>query len=275
MNAKPGNNLFVTTLLIVTLAFVGCSKSDSGPASPGGTNGGTTLNSMVAVGAMSKGSVKVNGVEFVTTPSTTITADNNPKPETFLDDGMTVKVKGTVNADGITGTAEKVEAVNEARGPVASKGVDTLTVHGQTVLVDGGTVLKDAAGAVTSFATFTSGENIEVHGGRDDTGVIHATHVAKLAAGAVAAGAENEVRGAVSGLAGSQFTIGGTGGSLTITFNGNTAFVPATATSADIANGVVVEVRLGAGNVATQITVEDLDHPEFEAAEGQERSFEG
>lgn len=268
MNAKPGNNLFVTTLLIVTLAFVGCSKSDSGPAtSPG--DGGTTLTSMVAVGAMAKGSVKVNGVEFSTSPSTTIIADDNPKPETFLDDGMTVKVKGTVNADGITGTAQQVAVVNEVRGPIsAPPGTDTVTVHGQTVLIDGGTVL---AGGVTGTASLAQNDNIEVHGGRDDTGMIHATRVEKLAAGTVA----DDVRGAVSGLQGSQFTIGGTGGSLTITFNGSTVIVPDTATTANIVNGAVVEVQLGNGNVATKITVEDLDHPEFEAAEGQERSFEG
>lgn len=261
MNAKPNNNLLVTTLLVITLAFVGCSKSgDSG--TPGTTTGpgGTTLSTMVAVGAMAKGSVKVNGVEFVTSPSTTITADDNPKPETFLDDGMTVKVKGTVNADGITGTAEKVAAVSEARGAIASKGTDTLTVHGQTVLVDGGTFL---AGGATSIADLAQGENIEVHGGRDDAGVIHATRVEKLAAGAV----DNELRGAVSGKTATTFNIGGQA----ITVNANTVLVPAGAAFAD---GDVVQVHLN-GNTATQITVENLDHPEFEPVEGKEFSFEG
>jgi hypothetical protein len=204
--------------------------------------------------------VKVNGVEFQTNAATTITADDNPKAETFLDDGMTVKVKGP--ADGITGVAEKVEVVNEARGPITAKGTDTLTVHGQTVLVDGGTVL---AGGVTSFSTFTANDNIEVHGGRDDTGVIHATRVEKLAGAVV-----NDVRGAVSGKTGTTFTIGGQ----PFTFDGSTVMVPATATFADFANGDVVEVRLS-GNAATQITVEHLDHPEFEPVEGQEFSVQG
>src|SRR5262245_18627172 len=98
-------------VMLAGLVSTGCSSSssDSGAPGTGGPgDGNATLSTMVAVGAMAKGSVKVNGVEFVTTPSTTITADDNPKPETFLDDGMTVKVKGSRNADGVTGTAEKV-----------------------------------------------------------------------------------------------------------------------------------------------------------------------
>ena len=97
---------------------------------------------------MTKGSVILNGVHFDDTAAT-ITADDTSKTAAFLADGMTVKVKGTVSADGRNGVAEKVEVVNEARGAIASKGTDTVTVHGQTVLVDGGTVL---AGGVTSIA---------------------------------------------------------------------------------------------------------------------------
>jgi hypothetical protein len=255
--------IFVTLL---GLMFTGCSKSssDSGtPAipGPGGGGGNTTLSTTVAVGAMTKGSVKVNGVEFQTNADTIITADDNPKAATFLDDGMTVKVKGTVNADGLTGAAEKVAVVSEARGAIAAPtGTDTVTVHGQTVLIDGGTVL---AGGLTKFADLGQGENIEVHGGRDDTGVIHATRVEKLAAGAV----DNELRGAVSGKTATTFAIGG----LAITFGASTVLVPASATFAD---GDVVQVHLN-GNTATQIAVEDLDHPEFEPVEGKEFSIEG
>jgi hypothetical protein len=150
--------------------------------------------------------------------------------------------------------------VNEVRGAVAAKsGVDTLTVNGQTVLIDGGTVLANTTG----FAALGTSDNVEVHGVRDAAGVIHATRVEKLAAGPV----ENEVRGAVSAKTATSFTIGG----LTITTAG-AVMVPA---GADFANGDVVEVRLS-GSTATRIAVEHLDHPEFEhAVEGQELSFEG
>jgi len=262
MKAKLLYGVIFPTLL--GLMFTGCSSSsstDSSPTGPGNGNGGTTsLSTTVAIGAMAKGSVKVNGVEFQTNADTTITEDNINKAATFLDDGMTVKVKGTVNADGITGVAAKVEVVNEVRGAVAvPKGTDTVKVHGQTVLIDGGTVL---AGGVTDFASLSPNDNIEVHGGRDDTGVIHATRVEKLAGAIV-----DEVRGAVSATDATTLTIGGQ----IFTFDGNTARVPA---NAPFAVGDVVEVHLS-GNAATQITVEHLDHPEFEHVEGQELSFEG
>jgi hypothetical protein len=139
-----------------------------------------------------------------------------------------------------------------------------VEVHGQTALIDGGTVLVPAS--VTSIASLTANDNIEVHGGRDDTGVIHATRVERLAAGAVV----DEVRGAVSGKTATTFIIGGTTG-LTITTNASTVMVPAGAAFVD---GDVVEVHLS-GTTATRIAVEHLNHPEFEAAEGQELSFEG
>ena len=76
----------------------------------------------------------------------------------------------------------------------------------------------------------------------------------------------------MSGKAPASFNIG----SLPITFSaGTTTLVPSTASFADIVDGAVVEVHLGNGNVATQITVEHLNHPEFEPVEGQEFSVQG
>src|SRR5512142_688169 len=99
----------VTSVTLAGLLFAGCHSSGGGNGGTGtngnNNNGGTALSTIVAIGAMAKGSVKVNGVEFQLTTSTTISADDTPKPASFLDDGMTVKVKGSVNADGITGTA--------------------------------------------------------------------------------------------------------------------------------------------------------------------------
>jgi len=256
MNGNIRNSFFISALLIIALTLVGCSSSNDN--SDSGNTGGTT--SRIAVGAMTKGSVILNGVRFEDTAANII-ADDTPKTAAFLEDGMTVKVKGTVSADGRSGVAEAVEVVSEARGAVVSKNLtgDILTVHNQSVLVDGGTVL---AGGPTSIADLSVNDNIEVHGGRDDTGVIHATRVQKLPAGAVA----DEVRGPVSGKTATTFNIG----SLPITFNAN-AVVPA---GAAFVNGDVVEVHLS-GGTATRIAVEHLNHPEFEAAEGGELSFQG
>ena len=53
------------------------------------------------------GSVYVNGVKFETS-SSTFTIDDNPGIEDLLAVGMRVTVKGTLNADGVSGTATSV-----------------------------------------------------------------------------------------------------------------------------------------------------------------------
>jgi uncharacterized protein DUF5666 len=254
MNGNLRNSFFISSLLIMALTFFGCSSSNDNSDN---NNPPPAPTSRIAVGSMTKGSVDLNGVHYDDTQAI-VTADDGSKTTAFLADGMTVKVKGTVNADGRSGVAEKVEVASEARGAIITKGTDTVEVHKQTVLIDGGTVL---AGGVTGIGSLTVADNIEVHGGRDDTGVIHATRVEKLAAAGV-----DEVRGAVSGKTATQFNIG----SLPVTFDAaSTVMVPAGATFVD---GDIVQVHLS-GSTATRIAVEKLD--EFEAAEGGELSFEG
>jgi ribosomal protein S28E/S33 len=205
---------------------------------------------------MAKGSVIVNGVKFEDNAAS-IMADDTLKTPAFLDDGMTVKVKGVVNSDRLTGTAEKIKVSNEVRGAITSKGVDSLLVLGQTVFVDGATLFKNVSG----FDALQPGDVVEVHGQRDAAGDIRAVRVELVGAGLV-----DEVKGPVSekDLVPSTFKIGG----LLISYDANTVIVPA---GASFANGDVVEVHLGAGNVATRIEVED----EFEPAEGQEFEVEG
>lgn len=252
---KTLKNVITGIAMIAVAGLIGCgsSSNNGNPVTPGA---GSTA-ARVAIGTMAKGSVIVNGVRFEDNAAT-ISADDTPKTAAFLADGMTVKVKGTVNDDGITGVAEKVESVNEVRGAIAAKGADTITVNGQVVLIDGGTVFANTTG----FATLAVSDNVEVHGSRDAAGIIHATRVEELGVGAV----ENEVRGVVSGKTATTFTIGG----LLITYNANVV-VPAGTT---FANGDVVEVHLD-GSTASKIVVEHLEHPEFEHVEGQEFSFEG
>jgi hypothetical protein len=120
-----------------------------------------------------------------------------------------------------------------------------------------------------NFAGLANSDNVEVHGQRDALGVIRATRVEKLGAGAV----DDEVRGIVSGLSGNlvlggPFTIGT--GTLSISTNATTSVTPV---GAVIANGTLVEVHLN-GAVATRIHAEDADD-EFEPAEGEEFEMEG
>src|SRR5512143_2353559 len=145
---------FVSVISFLTaLSLTGCHSSSSG--SPAGT-----AATKVLVGTMTKGSIIVNGVRFDDTTAS-IDEDNVAIAPADLGDGMLVKVKGTVNADGITGTAEKVEVESEVRGAIVTRGTDTMTVNGQIVLVDGGTII---AGTATSAADLTAGTIVEVHG---------------------------------------------------------------------------------------------------------------
>jgi hypothetical protein len=229
----------------------------------GGGTPGATSAPVVSTGTMTKGSVIVNGVRFEDTLAD-ITADDSPKTPAFLQSGMTVKVKGRRNDDGVTGTATDIEVENEVRGTITAKGTDSFTVLGQTVFVDGGTVFDDVA----NFAALAVGNAVEVHGQRDAAGAIRATRVELLAG----PGVVDEVRGVVAGKDASPgpgtFTIGGG----TFTFDGGTVIVGGVAFD----NGDLVEIHLDAGtNRANRIELEDAEDAAFDPAEGEEFEVEG
>jgi hypothetical protein len=246
---KRHNHLFITAAAAIALALAGCSGSGGdGSAAP-----------VVSIGTMAKGSVIVNGVRFEDAAAA-ITADDTAKTAAFLESGMTVKVRGTINSDGLTGTAEKIEAENEVRGPISSKGADSLLVHGQTIFVDGATIFANVAG----FASLQVNDVVEVHGQRDVSENIRATRVELLSAGA-----DDEVKGVVreKDSLSSTFMIGG----LLISYDASTVIVPAGET---FENGELVEVHLS-GSLATRIELEDLEDADFDPAEGQEFEVEG
>jgi len=61
--------------------------------------------------------VIVNGVHYSTT-GTTITIDDQPGTESDLRVGQVVRVSGTVDVSGTTGTARSISFNNEVEGPV-------------------------------------------------------------------------------------------------------------------------------------------------------------
>ena len=99
---------------LLALMLTSCGGGTGGTGS-----GGDTPTSGVSIGVMAKGSVIVNGVRFEDTTAN-ISIDDTPKTAADLRDGMVVRVVGTVNADGITGTAQRVEAQIEVRGQVTN-----------------------------------------------------------------------------------------------------------------------------------------------------------
>jgi hypothetical protein len=245
--------LSILSVVALGLPLGGCGD--------GGDDSGSTLGSAAAFvkGSMNKGSVIVNGVTFNDASATVVAEPGGPATTADLADGMTVNVKGTVNADGVTGTADRIGVQNELLGSISAVGTaDSFTALGQQVFVDGQTVF---AGGVNALTDLAAGNNVEVHGTRDADGGIRATRVERTQQ------AGRELRGTVSNASAGGFSIG----DLQIVRDAGTVVVPAGASFAD---GDLVQVQLSADNRATQIKVEGAQN-EFEAAEGQHVRLEG
>ncbi len=252
---KSRTSFAVLTALVMTAALIACRSGGGGDGQP---------QTVIAVGAMTQGSVVVNGVTFDDTGANIHQDDTGAVPA--LADGKIVKVKGTISDDGLTGQAQEIEVENEVRGSLTKDGPGPFVVNGQTVMVDGSTVF---AGGVTSLDGLVNTDKVEVHGHRDATGMIHATRVERL--GGAATPVVDEVRGTVRGVAGTapnlSFSIGG----MPIVTNNTTSIGPS---DASITDGTLVEVHLS-GSTATRIEVEDLEDDEFRHGQGQEFEVEG
>jgi hypothetical protein len=103
-------------LLLTALAGCGGSGGSDAP--------GTTLNTPLAtdqttVGQITGfGSVYVNGIEFDTAGASYEVDDALASDDDALAVGMVVKVEGSVNADGLTGTAFSVSYDDDIEGVV-------------------------------------------------------------------------------------------------------------------------------------------------------------
>lgn len=243
----------------------------------GGGGGGPAGTTTVSKGVIEKlGSVTVNGVEFKTVGASLRLPDDTPTPrvlqteteiqnQNLLKPGMVVTVKGRIDDNGTTGTATEIEFRDTLKGRVDNKGVDTLTIMGQTVLVDDS--IKSVLNSINAGV-----DDVQVSGIIDDKGGLRATHIEKktgLGAG------EFEAKGIVSGLTGASdndfvllLSPTATSG---ITVNIGAGVVR----PAGLANGAFVEVKTDttSGNVvtATKIEIED----ELKAGENEHNEFEG
>ena len=154
------------------------------------------------------GSIFVNGVEFET-EGANITLDGNSSTEDNLHLGMVVRVNGVVNDDGLTGTATRVQFDDEVQGPITAlvpgQDGDTLllTVLGVEVIVERtSTVFNDV-----SFETLAVNDLVEVSGFFSGQGRLRATFIERKSV-FTAGSSEVELKGLVTALADTQFTIG-------------------------------------------------------------------
>ena len=174
--------LGITLLLSLTLAACGSSggSGETTPVPPSAT-------AKSAVGKITGfGSVYVNGVEYDTNGASYEVDDASASDDSALAVGMVVKVTGSVNADGRTGSASSVSYDDELEGIVedlATDGEDpsikTFTVMNTMVRVDQNSTNFDGEDdAAFSFETIMNGDNVELSGEYDGD-ILVASYVEK------------------------------------------------------------------------------------------------
>ena len=229
--------IVVIFLVAIGLFTAGCGGGGGGGIASTGGGGGIGGTGITSTGTIDGfGSIFVNGVEFETTNSQ-ISLDGVTSTEDNLRLGMVVTVRGTVNDDGKTGTADQVLFDDEVQGPVAaieqSLDGDTLlvTVLGVSIIAERtGTVFDDV-----SFDTLAVGDLVEVSGFVENGQQLRATRIEKKSS-FVAGVSEVEVKGIVSGRTGTTFNLN------TFVVDYSTADL-SEVPGGSVADGMQVEVR--------------------------------
>ncbi len=190
----------VTTAILAVLAGLGaCGGGGDGAGlaanPPQPPTGGIGRNGF-AVGPVSNfGSIIVNGVTY-NTDAAAFTINDAPGTQADLSVGDVVVVVGTIDDDGLTGTADTVLFDDLVTGPVESIDLpgNTLTVLGQLVLVSPETSFDDSF-SPASLEGVSIGQIVEVSGQINANGDIVATRIEPKPAGT-----QFEVHGTVASL---------------------------------------------------------------------------
>ena len=266
--------LAITSITGLTACGGGSGDSDS-TNSTTGTSGSSTTSGVVT----GFGSIFVDGVEFETDSSSFSLddGDDGPEDEDGLAVGMVVTVTGTVNADGITGTAEHIEFDDELEGIVnaSNVGVDgtgTMTIMGQTVVISTTTIFESDVAGISGADLVVAGNIVEVSGFSSGDGTVYATRLeVKLAAHS---GEEIELKGIITNLTDTTFDLGG----LTVDFS--TAMFDDHIPDSTLSEGLYVEVKSIAGFVdgdliASEIELEDDGDMDLDGDDGDEIELNG
>ena len=266
--------LAITSITGLTACGGGSGGSDSTNSSTG--TSGSTITSGVVTGF---GSIFVDGVEFETDSSSFSLddGDDGPEDEDGLAVGMVVTVTGTVNADGITGTAEHIEFDDELEGivnasNVGADGTGTMTIMGQTVVISTTTIFESDVTGISGADLVVAGNIVEVSGFSSGDGTVYATRLeVKLAAHS---GEEIELKGIITNLTDTTFDLGG----LTVDFS--TAMFDDHIPDSTLSEGLYVEVKSIAGFVdgdliASEIELEDDGDMDLDGDDGDEIELNG
>lgn len=244
-------------IAVLAVVLASCGGGGGGSAPPPPTK---TTSKGVITGF---GSVFVNGVEYDTVGSSVV-MDDQSSTESNLQIGMVVTVSGSIDPSGTTGTASSITFADSLEGPVNglfSAASNTLVVMGQTVRVNGSTTYHN----INDASLLLVNDMVEVSGFPDAGGVILATRIEKKSTVFSAGTTTVELKGIVSSLTGSVFSIN----ALSIDASGVTL-------PGGLADGSFVEVRgtLNAGITTMTATFLELE-PLFSAGEGEHVEVEG
>ncbi len=249
------NILGTITLLLAFSLLHGCGGGGGGSGTPPVVPPpvDAIIRTGIAVGPIDTfGSVVVNGVRY-DTATATFTSDGAAASESDLNVGDVVTVMGTIEDDGLTGTAETVATDDTVKGPIESidLALSQIVVLGQTVLIRPETSFDDTL-SPASIDGLSVSMIVEVSGQIDANGNVLATRIEPKPAGT-----QFEVHGTVSGHNATTFVF--SLNNLVVDYSGATLNdFPGNA----IADGDFVEakgVSLGAAGelIATIVDLED------------------
>jgi hypothetical protein len=163
----------LAVLLVACGGGGGANNSGAAPAAPSATSQSSVVSGTIT----GFGSVYVNGVHF-DTRGATFSKDNAPAVQSDLRVGQVVKLRGRVDSNGTSGSAESVSQNDNVEGPIS--GIDAanskFVVLGQTVLVDGDTSFDDSI-SPASLQGLKVNDQVEVSGMVAANGDILATRV--------------------------------------------------------------------------------------------------
>ncbi|WP_019557170.1 DUF5666 domain-containing protein [Thiomicrorhabdus arctica] len=259
-----------TTALTAAMALGLTACGGSGSGNTAGIGGSGYISSGTITGF---GSVFVNGVEFETV-SSAFDIEGTPGTQSNLAIGMVVRVNGTINPDGITGTATSIIFDDELQGPVSgltptpilpTTTSATFTVLGTTVKIDRSSTSFD--GTTFNFDTIANNDNIEISGFFNASGTLLASRV-ELKEPFLADSSIVEIKGNLLTTDNINYTING----LIISISG--------ATNIDdlpngLSNGIPVQVQGTLNGAHTIITAKKFESEELKLNDSEEFEMEG
>ena len=184
MSTRNSKFPFIVSALSAAIMVSACGGDGSlGGGDTAGIGGSGFISSGSVTGF---GSVFVNGVEFET-DSAIFEIEDASLSQSDLRVGMVVQVEGTINPDGISGTATGIQYSDDIEGPISAitgestiiENADatekTFSIMGKTVIVSSTDTAFEGTGF--TYDSIVLDNVIEVSGFEDQNGALRASYV--------------------------------------------------------------------------------------------------